>query len=483
MSLAFARSSDSGTREPLGCVAAAAVSLALGGCAIQPRPMALTAPAEAKQFAATQSFAAPPASWPSDGWWLVYKDTQLTALITEGLANAPDMRVAAARFARAEALAGEAASAELPSLSGAGQIGYTKQTYNYIYPPAFVPKGWKAFDVATLNLSWDLDFWGHTRAAAAAAHLQAQAAAAEAAETRLTLSTGIAAAYATLQRQYAEQDAARDAAEVRRRTAGLLEDRFWNGLENQGAVERAQSNLAAAEADLASLTEDIGLTRNQIAALTGAGPDRGLAITRPATVAAASFGLPPTLKLDLIGRRPDVIAAKLGAQAAARRIKVASAAFYPDVTISANLGLQALGVGNLVKAGSDYGMAGPAISLPFFDGGLLRGQYRQAEADYQIAVGQYDAALTQALRDVADVAVSERALTARLEDSRWAEQHALQAWQTEQRRYAGKLASYLDVLTAEDALIDARRVAATLRTRAFTLDISLIRALGGGFQS
>jgi NodT family efflux transporter outer membrane factor (OMF) lipoprotein len=248
-------------------------------------------------------------------------------------------------------------------------------------------------------------------------------------------------------------------------------------------VERAQSNLATAEADLASLTEDIGLTRNQIAALTGAGPDRGLAITRPATVTAASFGLPLTLRLDLIGRRPDVIAAKLGAQAAARRIKVASAAFYPDVTISANLGLQALGVGNLVKAGSDYGTAGPAISLPFFDGGLLRGQYRQAEADYQIAVGQYDAALIQALRDVADAAVSARLLTARLEDSSRAEQHALQAWQTQQRRYAGKLATYLDVLSAEDALIAARRTAATLRTRAFTLDISLIRALGGGFQS
>jgi NodT family efflux transporter outer membrane factor (OMF) lipoprotein len=445
--------------------------------------MALAAPAEAKQFAATQSFAAPPASWPSDGWWLAYKDPQLSALISEGLANAPDLRVAAARFARAQALAGEAASAELPTLNGTGQIGTTKQTYNYIIPPAFVPKGWKVFGVSTLNLSWDLDFFGRTREAAAAAHLQAQEAEAEAADTRLTLSTGIAAAYATLQRQFAEQDAARDAAEVRRHTAALLEDRFRNGLENQGAVERAQADLATAQADLASLAEDIGLTRNQIAALTGAGPDRGLAITRPATVATVNFGLPPGLKLDLIGRRPDVIAAKLGAQAATRRIKVASAAFYPDVTISANLGLQALGLNNLIKAGSDYGTAGPAISLPLFDGGLLRGQYRQAEADYQIAVGQYDAALIQALRDVADVAVSEHALTARLEDSSRAEQHALQAWQTEQRRYAGKLATYLDVLTAEDALITARRTAATLRTRAFTLDISLIRALGGGFQS
>jgi NodT family efflux transporter outer membrane factor (OMF) lipoprotein len=187
--------------------------------------------------------------------------------------------------------------------------------------------------------------------------------------------------------------------------------------------------------------------------------------------------------LELVGRRPDIIAAKLSAQAAASRIKAASAAFYPNINLSASAGVQALGIGNLVKAGSDFGTAQPTVSLPIFDGGQLRGQYRSAEADYQIAVAQYDGALTQALREVADAAASERALGTRLESARDAERHAEAAWRSANNRYKGGLATYLDVLTAEDALVDAQQALASLETRAFALDISLTRALGGGFRS
>jgi NodT family efflux transporter outer membrane factor (OMF) lipoprotein len=434
-------------------------------------------------YATRQSFAAPERAWPSDQWWLDYRDPQLTALIEEGLAHAPDMRIAAERFARAQAVAGQVASRELPSLSANGDVGGTKQSYNYIFPKAFAPRGWKNDGQTTLDMSWDLDFWGKTRAAAAAAHKDADAAAAEAADARLVLSTGIAGAYADLERLYAELDAARNAVDVRRRTADLIRGRFAKGLENDGAVERAESGQATAEAQVAGLLEDIDLQCNEIAMLMGAGPDRGRAIGRPAPLAIQSFGLPQTLPLELISRRPDIIAAKLSAQAAASRIKAASAAFYPNVNLSASAGVQALGIGNLVKAGSDFGTAGPAVSLPIFDGGALRGQYRAAEADYQIAVAQYDGALTQALREVADAATSERALATRLEHTRDAEQHAQAAWRSANNRYKGGLATYLDVLTAEDALIQSQQAVASLETRAFALDISLTRALGGGFRS
>jgi outer membrane protein TolC len=178
-----------------------------------------------------------------------------------------------------------------------------------------------------------------------------------------------------------------------------------------------------------------------------------------------------------------VIAARDRAQAAASRIRSAKAAFYPDINLSASVGLQALGVGNLVRSGADYGSAGPAVSLPIFSGGELAGQYRAAEADYRIAVAHYDGALSEALREVADAATSERALATRLERTREAERSAEAAWQVAGNRYRGGLATYLDVLTAEDSLITARRAVAALETRAFALDISLTRALGGGFQS
>jgi NodT family efflux transporter outer membrane factor (OMF) lipoprotein len=457
--------------------------IATSGCATLPAPRAQTSPAVAESYATRQSFAAPERTWPSDQWWLDYRDPQLTALIQEGLARAPDMRVAAQRFARAEAVAGQVSSREAPSVTANGEVGGTKQSYNYIFPEAFAPHGWKAYGQTTLDLSWDLDFWGKNRASAVAARKDAASAAAEAADTRLVLSTGIASAYAELERLYAELDAARDAVDVRRRTADLMRGRFAKGLENDSAVERAESGEATAEAQAAKLLEDIDLERDEIAVLIGAGPDRGRVIERPALTTVRAFGLPKTLPLELIGRRPDIIAAKLTAEAAGSRIKAASAAFYPNINLSASAGVQSLGIGNLVKAGSDFGTAQPAVSLPIFDGGKLRGQYRAAEADYGIAVAQYDGAVTEALRQIADVANSERALATRLDSTRDAERHAEAAWRSANNRYRGGLATYLDVLTAEDTLIQSQQAVASLETRALTLDISLTRALGGGFRS
>jgi len=393
------------------------------------------------------------------------------------------MRIAAARVAKAQAVAQQTASALAPSLSANGQVGAQKQSYKYIFPEAFAPHGWKDYAQTTLDLSWDVDFWGKTRAAARAAHQDAEAQAAEAADTRLVLSTDIASTYANLARLYAELDAAKDAVEVRRRTADLIGGRFRKGLENNGAVDRARSGLATAKADVADLGEQIALAKTQIALLVGAGPDRGLSIVRPTPITETSFGLPPNLPLDLIGRRPDVIAARDRAWAAADRIKAAKGAFYPDLNLSANIGFQALGIGNLFKSGADYGTAGPAVSLPIFDGGNLTGAYRGAEADYRIAVAQYDGALDQALSEVAEAATSERALATRLDETRQAEGFAEAAYRTANNRYKGGLATYLDVLTAEDSLITSRRAVADLETRAFALTISLTRALGGGFQS
>jgi NodT family efflux transporter outer membrane factor (OMF) lipoprotein len=461
----------------------ALVALALSACAALPPPGARPGLAKPSAFSTAQSFTAPQASWPSDQWWKAYKDPQLDALIGEGLADAPDMRIAAARVAKARAVAQQSASALAPSLSANGQVGAQKQSYKYIFPQAFAPHGWKDYSQVVLDLNWDVDFWGKTRAAARAAHQDAAAQAAEAADTRLVLSTQIASTYADLAQLYAELDAANDAVEVRRRTADLLEGRFEKGLENNGAVERARSGLATANADVADLNEQIALTKTRIALLIGAGPDRALSIARPTPVTEASFGLPPNLPLYLIGRRPDIIAARDRAQAAASRIKAAKGAFYPDLNLSADIGFQALGIGNLFKSGADYGAAGPAVSLPIFDGGNLVGAYRGAEADYRIAVAQYDGALDQALSEVSQAAVSERALATRLDETRRAEGFAEGAYRTANNRYKGGLATYLDVLTAEDALITSRRAVAALETRAFALNISLTRALGGGFQS
>jgi NodT family efflux transporter outer membrane factor (OMF) lipoprotein len=455
----------------------------LASCAALPKQGAVPAMRSASAFASTTSLAAPETSWPSDRWWEGFGDPQLTALIEEGLSAATDLRVAQARFERADALVREARSRLLPSLQANGEIGGTKQSYNYLIPRTIAPQGWKDYGQATARLDWELDFWGRNRAALAAARSDAAAAQAEAAAARLILSSGIAEAYADLADLFAQTDAARRAVQVRQRTIELMDGRRVQGLENAGAVERARSALASSQGELAALNETVSLMRNRIAALAGAGPDRGLSIERPTARAAEDFGLPANLPADLIGRRPDVIAARQRAQAAASRIKEAHAAFYPNINLAGLIGLQSIGIGDLVKSGSTFGTAGPAISLPIFEGGRLTGAYRAAEADYRGAVAEYDGALTQALREVADAATSERALAERIGRANEAARAAAAVWTVADNRYRGGLATSLDVLVAEDALIDARRNLATLRNRRFVLNVALIRALGGGFRS
>ena len=138
------------------------------------------------------------------------------------------------------------------------------------------------------------------------------------------------------------------------------------------------------------------------------------------------------------------------------------------------------GVGDQVRR---VGQAGPAVTLPIFEGGRLRANLKGARADYETAVASYDETLTQALRDVADAAASERALGDRLKQSADALAADEDAYRIARLRYEGGLSNYQSVLLAEDAVLTSRRTVVDLQARAFTLDVQLVRALGGGYQT
>jgi NodT family efflux transporter outer membrane factor (OMF) lipoprotein len=295
------------------------------------------------------------------------------------------------------------------------------------------------------------------------------------------LATSVAASYADLARLYAERDVAERSVALRQETLTLVSNRVTNGLDTRGELRQAEAGPPNARAELAALDEQIAQTRNGLAALLGAGPDRGLAIARPSVAALKPFGLPANLAADLIGRRPDVVAAKWRAEAASKRIGQAKAAFYPNVNLAAAIGVQSLHLDKLFDSGSDVGSVGPAISLPIFEGGRLKANLRAAEADRDGAVAAYDAAVTQALRDVADVAASERALSTRLTESRAALAASEDGFRIAKLRYQGGLSTYQNVLIAEQAVLSQRRIVADLESRALTLDVALVRALGGGF--
>jgi NodT family efflux transporter outer membrane factor (OMF) lipoprotein len=198
---------------------------------------------------------------------------------------------------------------------------------------------------------------------------------------------------------------------------------------------------------------------------------------------ADAHGLPVELSADLLGRRPDVVAARLMAEAQESRIASKKSEFYPNVNLSAAIGVESLGLGMLAKSGSGMGSIGPAVSLPIFTGGRLRGELRGTAAAYDQAVATYNATVTHALQDVADAWLSQKSLAAQLDKAREALAAAQEAYRVANNRYEGGLSNFLEVLHAEDTLLDSQRALTSLQSRAFSLDVALTRALGGGYQA
>lgn len=459
------------------------VSLALSACAAIPRMGPAPQPMAATELANQRSFTLPENDWPAQDWWESFDDPQFDRLMDEALEHSPTMAEARARLQDATARAAGARAALYPKLSANASAADQKLSYNSIFPVSAVPHGWNELGQATLDFDWELDFWGKNRSALRAAVSDAEAADAEAAGAKLMLTTALADAYIHLQCLFDLRDVAAETLGNRTDSSRLAQARLREGLDTQVAVEEAAARVDLAQANLAQTDEEIKLTRNSIAALLGRGPDRGLDIARPALSTRRPVGLPSTLSADLLGRKPEVLAARWRVEAAAKRVGVARAAFYPNVNLVAFIGYQSLGLSKLVSSGSDIGSAGPALHLPLFEGGALRASYRGARAQYDLAVATYDEALTQALHETADAARSLEALTERQVATDAALARAEKAYSLAKARYQGGLADYQTVLTAEDIVLQARVADTAIHSRGYSLDVALIKALGGGFES
>ena len=402
----------------------------------------------------------------------------------EALAGSPDLKIAEARLREADAIAQESGADLLPTVTANGSASETRTSLNQGFPPSFkplLPHGWHSDGKVTGDLDYEIDLFGKNRAAFAAATSDAEAAQVDLAAARLSISTSVASAYANLLQLSADRAAAQDAVNVRQQSADLIAQRLKQQLENTGELSQEQSRVESAKADLDKVDGQIAIARNQLAALLGKGPDRGLEIALPANATVAPFGVPPSLAADLLGRRPDIVAARLRADAAASRIEVAHAAFYPNIDLTGSIGKQSFGIADLLSPASSIGQLGPAISLPIFDGGRIEGEYRDARAEYDGSVATYDKTLTGALREVADALANQRELTNELAHARASLAASENAYRVASLRYKAGLSRYLDVLTAEDTLVQQRRDVADLQAKSFSQDVALVQALGGGF--
>ena len=444
-----------------------------------PKPV----PRAASDYRSERSLDGARSAWPADGWWRQYGDRQLDGLIDEGLAGSPGLAAAAARVRQAQGLTQQAGAALLPRVDASAQVTDQNQSQNIAGPGAHIPTGWHDTALAAGSFSLDLDLFGKNRAALRAAKKEAAAAQFEAEETRLLLTTNIASAYADLAALHAQRDSLQAALDIRGQTLKLVQHRYDAGLDTRDALKQAEARIPQTRADLAATDEAIELDNHALAALIGEGPDRALSITRPTLVKLHAQGIPEAASIDLIGRRPDIAAARMRVEAAGEHIKEARADFFPNINISALAGLQSLGLGGFLSHGSQFASVSPAVTLPLFHGGALQGQYRGRRGQYDEAVADYDGQVVEALHETADAVTSQKMLADRLAQSRDALAAYEEAARVARSRYEHGLSPYLNVLTAEESVINARLAVARLETRAFTIDVQLVRALGGGFRA
>jgi NodT family efflux transporter outer membrane factor (OMF) lipoprotein len=405
-------------------------------------------------------------------------------LISEALSGSPDIGAAEARLREAQAAQQKAGAGLFPTATANGGVTAQRESLNQGFPSQFrqfLPHGWHVGGMVSGNLSYEIDLFGKNRAALAAATSQAEAAAFEAAEARIVLSTSVASTYADLLRLSQDLSAAQDIVRIRKQTAALVADRVHAQLENEGQLSEANAQVAAAQSDADALEGQIGHVRDALAALLGKGPDRGLDVIVPQKETVKAFGVPPKLAVDLVGRRPDIVAARLRAESASSQIKVAHAEFYPNIDITGSYGLQSFDLKNLLLPSSQLGQFGPAVHLPIFDGGAIESGYRTARAQYDEAVANYNKTLTQALQQVADAIVDMRTLSKQQVDAHTALTQSENAYRIANLRYRGGLSRYVDVLTAEDTLVASKKSVTDLEAAAFLQDVALVRALGGGF--
>jgi NodT family efflux transporter outer membrane factor (OMF) lipoprotein len=459
-----------------------AAALLLAACA---SPGGLAPKSEAiasASLAVTRSLANTPVSgkWPDAEWWKQFGDAQLDALVEEALAGNPSMGAARARLDRAAAFAGIAGAPLTPHVGAAADLNRQRYSATGIFPPPIGGSYYTQTQLA-LQFSYEIDFWGKNRAAYDAALGQVRAAEVDAFAAHLLLSAAVAHAYAQLGRAYDQLDVAQATLAQRQAIYDLTRQRLAAGLDTKVELKQAEASIPAARQRIAQLGEDIALSRNQLAALAGQGPDRGLAIERPGA-RTVTVALPSTLPADLLGRRPDVVAQRLRVEAARRDVDSAKAQFYPNVNLAALVGVQTVSYGKLLSSDSRIPQAGAALLLPIFDGGRLRGNLGAKDAEYDLAVEQYNQTVLDSVREVVDRLASLRSVETQNSEAATGLSAAEEAYSVAVARYRAGLGNYLQVLAAETQVLDQKTLGADLRYRELDLSIDLIRALGGGFE-
>jgi NodT family efflux transporter outer membrane factor (OMF) lipoprotein len=418
---------------------------------------------------------------PVQTWWSAFSDPQLDRLMQQALAENPSLAQAIARVREAQSLADVARAGLLPSLSFEAQETRQRFSAHDVIPPPYAGTvQWRGRE--GLDLTWNIDFWGRQSSLLKRARSQTIAAALDVASARLALSGAVAQAYIDLYRNNAMADVAQRAEAQRQRILEITRRRVQSGLDTNVELREASGAVPEAHVLLLQAQAAAALDTHQLAALSGQGAGVYAEVRRPTLDPAAILPLPAALPADLLGHRPDVLAARDRIEAARAGQAAATAAFYPDLNLSAFAGTSAIGLSDLFQGASGSYGAGPAIHLPLFDAGRLRAEYRGAAAQIDDAVAAYNHSVLQAVRETSDQLSLVEALSAQTALQQRSLDDAEAAYRLAEERYQAGVSSYLTVLNTETAVLSARREHVALVSGQAIARVNLLLAVGGSFD-
>jgi outer membrane protein, multidrug efflux system len=419
-----------------------------------------------------------------DDWWLLFADEQLNALESEALAASPTLAAAQARAERARALLAGTRADELPRVSADGAWGRFRSSREVATAPvvqgqrmAIEANQWQVQSSA----SWELDLWGRVKRQTEVAQAQLDAASLDAVGARLALTADVASAWLLLRAIDDEARVLVAAQASRKQALQVVQARFDAGATQELDLQRARTELANADADVAELARRRGLADNALALLIGRASSNfntGLALDPLPAPPEVAAGLPS----ELLQRRPDLAQSLALLHAASAQIGVAEAAFYPSLRLTGAFGLASQDLASLLSAPARLFSLGPAISLPLLDGGRNQANLAAAQATHAEALANFRQRVLLALREVDDALgdLQQRQVIAAAQGR--AAAAADRALRVANLRYEQGAASYLEVTDTDRSALAAQRALAQTRAAQWQATLALVRAMGGGWR-
>ena len=421
---------------------------------------------------------------PRGPWWKVFNDPQLDALLDQVEVSNQTIKAAEARVREARALTQQAQAAFFPIVTAnagatrSGGRGGTGSNINGTGSQGGGPRN--NFNVA-LDVNWEIDLWGRVRRTVEAGEATAQASAADLEAAKLSAQAQLAADYFLLRAQDAQIRLLNDTVDAYQKSLQLTQNQYAVGVAARADVAQAETQLKSTQAQAL----DAGVQRAQlehaIAVLLGKPPaDFSIA---PEAVATTFPPIPPGLPSELLERRPDIAAAERRAAAANAQVGVAEAAFFPSLTLSATGGFQSSVLSQLFSLPSRYWSLGPALAQTIFDAGLRRAQTAQAMATYDENVANYRQTVLAGFQEVEDNLAALRILEQEAAVQDEAVKSARESLTITLNQYRAGTANYLAVVVAQATALSNERAALTILGRRQTASVTLIKALGGGWDA